>query len=147
MEGEKDTDPETYSSAGGPPRTPSIPSSPALSTQSELSQSSSIASSSVAVNTDEYIQRISGGKSKCIWNDANGDECGFQSSSSLVKRHVRTVHLKIRYVALRLVYTGLYLPVCSFSPAVCPQCGQSFATKFHLKTHQNVQCVHSFIAW
>jgi KRAB domain-containing zinc finger protein len=37
----------------------------------------------------------------------------------LVKRHVRTVHLKIR-------------------PVVCPECGQSFATKFHLKTHQNI---------
>ena len=58
----------------------------------------SAASPPAIVNTDEHIQRMSGGKSRCIWNDANANECGFQSSSSLVKRHVRTVHLKIRYV-------------------------------------------------
>jgi hypothetical protein len=106
-------------STGSPPRTPPTPSSPTLSTKNESAQSSSTTSPPVAVNTDDYIQRISGGKSKCIWNDASGIECGFQSSSSLVKRHVRTVHLKIR-------------------PVICPQCGQNFATKFHLKTHQNI---------
>jgi hypothetical protein len=106
-------------STGSPPKTPPTPSSPALSTKNESTQSSSTASPPAAVNTDEHIQRISGGKSKCIWNDPSGNECGFQSSSSLVKRHVRTVHLKIR-------------------PVVCPECGQSFATKFHLKTHQNI---------
>jgi hypothetical protein len=106
-------------STGSPPPTPPTPSSPALSAKNEPVQSSSTASPPATVNTDAYIQRTSGGKSKCIWNDASGNECGFQSSSSLVKRHVRTVHLKIR-------------------PVVCPQCGQSFATKFHLKTHQNI---------
>jgi len=105
-------------STGTPPQTPPTPSSPALSAKNESAQSST-ASPPAAVNTDEYIQRIAGGKSKCIWNDASGNECAFQSSSSLVKRHVRTVHLKIR-------------------PVVCPECGQSFATKFHLKTHQNI---------
>lgn len=84
-------------STGSPPPTPPSPSSPALSTKNESAQSSSTASPPAAVNTDDHIQRISGGKSKCIWNDASGNECGFQSSSSLVKRHVRTVHLKIRY--------------------------------------------------
>lgn len=87
-------------STGSPPQTPPTPSSPALSTKNESVQSSSTASPPAAVNTDEHIQRISGGKSKCIWNDASGNECGFQSSSSLVKRHVRTVHLKIRCAAL-----------------------------------------------
>ena len=55
-----------------------------------------------AINTDNFIQRTSGGKTRCIWNDPSGNECGFESSSSLVKRHVRTVHLKIRYVDLCL---------------------------------------------
>jgi len=105
-------------STGSPPHTPPTPSSPALSAKNESAQSST-ASPPAVVNTDDYIQRISGGKSKCVWNDASGNECGFQSSSSLVKRHVRTVHLKIR-------------------PVVCPECGQCFATKFHLKTHQNI---------
>ena len=132
-------------STGSPPQTPPTPSSPALSAKNEPVQSSSTASPPAAVKTDDHIQRISGGKSKCIWNDASGNECGFQSSSSLVKRHVRTVHLKIRYATLCLFYTGLCLPVFSFSPVVCPQCGQSFATKFHLKTHQNIQCVRLFI--
>ena len=86
-------------STGSPPQTPSSPASPALSTKNESAQSSSTASPPAAVNTDEHIQRMSGGKSKCVWKDANGNECGFQSSSSLVKRHVRTVHLKIRYVS------------------------------------------------
>jgi hypothetical protein len=86
-------------STGSPPQTPPSPPSPALSTKNESAQSSSTASPPATVNTDEYIQRVSGGKSKCIWNDASGNECGFQSSSSLVKRHVRTVHLKIRYAA------------------------------------------------
>ena len=88
-------------STGSPPQTPPTPSSPALSTknENELAQSSSTASPPAAVNTDEHIQRISSGKSKCIWNDPSGNECGFQSSSSLVKRHVRTVHLKIRYAS------------------------------------------------
>ncbi|KAF9787129.1 hypothetical protein BJ322DRAFT_1107210 [Thelephora terrestris] len=106
-------------STGSPPQTPPTPCSPAHSPKNESAPSSSTASPPAAINTDEHIQRISGGKSKCIWNDANGIECGFQSSSSLVKRHVRTVHLKIR-------------------PVVCTECGQSFATKFHLKTHQNI---------
>ena len=92
-------------STGSPPHTPS-PSSPALSTKNESAQSSSTASPPAAVNTDDHIQRISGGKSKCIWNDASGNECGFQSSSSLVKRHVRTVHLKIRYAAFYLLVMG-----------------------------------------
>lgn len=83
-------------STGSPPQTPPTPSSPTLSAKNETMQSSSTTSPPAAVNTDEYIQRINGGKSKCIWNDASGMECGFQSSSSLVKRHVRTVHLKIR---------------------------------------------------
>jgi hypothetical protein len=128
-------------STGSPPHTPTTPSSPALSTKNDSAQSSSTASPPAVVNTDEYIQRISGGKSKCVWNDASGNECGFQSSSSLVKRHVRTVHLKIRYVALCLRCGELYLPAHSPSPVVCPECGQSFATKFHLKTHQNIQYV------
>lgn len=130
---------------GSPPRTPPTPSSPALSAKNESAQSSSTASPPAAVNTDEHIQRMSGGKSKCIWNDTSGNKCGFQSSSSLVKRHVRTVHLKIRCVTLCIFYTGLYLPIYPFSPVVCPQCGQSFATKFHLKTHQNIQCVRLLI--
>ena len=87
-------------STGSPPRTPPSPPSPTLSTKNESAQSSSTASPPAVINTDDYIQRISGGKSKCLWNDASGNECGFQSSSSLVKRHVRTVHLKIRYAAL-----------------------------------------------
>jgi len=132
-------------STGSPPHTPLTPSSPALSAKNDSAQSSSTASPPAVVNTDDYIQRISGGKSKCVWNDASGNECGFQSSSSLVKRHVRTVHLKIRYVVLCLLYTGLYLPAYSSSPVVCPECGQSFATKFHLKTHQNIQYVRLFI--
>ena len=86
-------------STGSPPQTPPTPSSPPLSPKNESAQSSSTASPPAVVNTDDHIQRISGGKSKCIWNDASSNECGFQSSSSLVKRHVRTVHLKIRYVA------------------------------------------------
>jgi len=131
-------------STGSPPHTPTTPSSPALSTKNESAQSSSTASPPAVVNTDEYIQRISGGKSKCIWSDASGNECGFQSSSSLVKRHVKTVHLKIRYVVLYLLCTELCLPAHSYSPVVCTECGQSFATKFHLKTHQNIQCVRFF---
>jgi uncharacterized Zn-finger protein len=124
-------------STGSPPPTPQTPSSPALSAKNESAQSST-ASPPATVNTDDYIQRVTGGKSKCVWNDASGHECGFQSSSSLVKRHVRTVHLKIRYVSLCLSYPGPRLPVHSSSPVVCPECGQSFATKFHLKTHQNI---------
>jgi hypothetical protein len=96
-------------STGSPPPTPPTPSSPAHSAKNESAQSST-ASPPAPVNTDEYIQRVAGGKSKCIWNDASGHECGFQSSSSLVKRHVRTVHLKIRYVVLSLRYCELYLP-------------------------------------
>ena len=102
-------------STGSPPQTPPTPSSPALSAKNESAQSST-ASPPAAVNTDEYIQRINGGKSKCVWNDASGSECGFQSSSSLVKRHVRTVHLKIRYVALHLSYPELYLPALVSAP-------------------------------
>ncbi|KAF9651917.1 hypothetical protein BDM02DRAFT_461974 [Thelephora ganbajun] len=124
-------------STGSPPQTPPTPSSPALSAKDESAQSST-ASPPAAVNTDDHIQRIGGGKSKCVWNDASGNECGFQSSSSLVKRHVRTVHLKIRYVALCLFFTGLCSPAHSSSPVVCPECGQNFATKFHLKTHRNI---------
>lgn len=127
-------------STGSPPQTPPTPSSPALSAKNESAQSST-ASPPAAVNTDEYIQKITGGKSKCIWNDASGNECGFQSSSSLVKRHVRTVHLKIRCVPPCFFYTKTHLHVRPLSPVVCPECGQSFATKFHLKTHQNIQCV------
>ena len=127
-------------STGSPPQTPPTPSSPALSAKNESAQSST-ASPPATVNTDDYIQKVSGGKTKCIWNDPSGNECGFQSSSSLVKRHVRTVHLKIRYVYLRLSSSELYLLVHSPSPVVCPDCGQCFATKFHLKTHQNIQCV------
>ena len=126
-------------STGSPPPTPSTPSSPALSSKNESPQSSSTASPPATVNTDDHIQRMSGGKSRCIWNDANGNECGFQSSSSLVKRHVRTVHLKIRYVVFCLSWT--LLTCLTLSPVVCPECGQSFATKFHLKTHQNIQYV------
>ena len=132
-------------STGSPPPTPPTPSSPALSAKNESAQSST-ASPPAAVNTDDYIQRVNGGKSKCVWNDASGHECGFQSSSSLVKRHVRTVHLKIRYVLLRPSYPGLYLLSRSSSPVICPECGQSFATKFHLKTHQNIQYVHFFVS-
>ena len=126
-------------STGSPPRTPPTPSSPTPSTKDESRQSSSTASPPAAVNTDDHIQRISGGKSKCIWSDGGGTECGFQSSSSLVKRHIRTVHLKIRYVPFYLSSTTPCLPVCFPRPVVCSECGQSFATKFHLKTHQNIQ--------
>ena len=132
-------------STGSPPQTPQTPSSPALSAKNESAQSST-ASPPATVNTDEYIQKVGGGKTKCIWNDASGNECGFQSSSSLVKRHVRTVHLKIRCVDLDLYSSELYLPAYSPSPVVCPDCGQCFATKFHLKTHQNIQYVHFYCA-
>lgn len=112
-------------STGSPPHTPISPSSPALSPKNESAQSSSTASPPATVNTDEHIQRIGGGKSKCVWNDANGNECGFQSSSSLVKRHVRTVHLKIRYVSLpfmrRIVLTILSVPLSAPSAAKASQ--------------------------
>jgi uncharacterized Zn-finger protein len=58
----------------------------------------------------------------CVWRLQGAGEqgvCGFESSGSLVKRHIRTVHLKIR-------------------PVTCPVCHQGFSTKFHLKTHANI---------
>ena len=88
------------------------------------------------------VQKVSGGKSRCIWSDASGNECGFKSSSSLVKRHVRTVHLKIRYVDLHPCSSEPYQSAHSPSPVVCTECGASFANKFRLKTHQNTQCTH-----
>ena len=106
-------------STGSPPQTPPTPSSPALSAKNESAQSST-ASPPATVNTDDYIQKVAGGKTKCIWNDASGNECGFQSSSSLVKRHVRTVHLKIRYVDLRLRSSELYLPAHPPAPLSAP---------------------------
>lgn len=106
-------------STGSPPPTPPTPSSPALSAKNESAQSST-ASPPAVVNTDDYIQRMSGGKSKCVWNGASGIECGFQSSSSLVKRHVRTVHLKIRYVALHISYVELYLSAHLLQPCYLP---------------------------
>lgn len=123
-------------STGSPPRTPPTPSSPALSAKNDSAQSSSTASPPAAVNTDDYIQRISGGKSKCIWSDASGNECGFQSSSSLVKRHVRTVHLKIRYVAFcssAVDYTYLsILPALLSAPSAVKVLRPSSTSK-HIK--------------
>lgn len=123
-------------STGSPPQTPPTPSSPALSAKNESAQSST-ASPPATVNTDEYILRISGGKSKCIWNDANGSECGFQSSSSLVKRHVRTVHLKIRYVASTLsALNSTYLLILPalLSALSAVKASRPSSTSKHIKT-------------
>ena len=131
-------------STGSPPKTPPTPSSPALSPKNESEQSSSTASPPAAVNTDDYIQRMSGGKSKCIWNDVNGNECGFQSSSSLVKRHVRTVHLKIRYVLLCLSAMGsadLLTPQALLSVLIAVKVSRPSSTSKRIRISSTSPCV------
>lgn len=128
-------------STGSPPQTPTSPSSPALSAKNESAPSSSTASPPATVNTDEYIQRIGGGKSKCVWNDVNGSECGFQSSSSLVKRHVRTVHLKIRYVSPFLHWTVLTILSVPLSAPSAVKASRPSSTSKHTRTSSAFNCL------
>jgi hypothetical protein len=104
-----------------PPTTPS-PHLPPTIVKSEPSAPSIPYANNNTRDVDDYIEKTGASRSMCVWRlDGAGEQgvCGFESSGSLVKRHIRTVHLKIR-------------------PVTCPVCNQGFSTKFHLKTHANI---------
>ena len=45
-----------------------------------------------------FLERHDGGKATCLWINEGG-ECGFLSQIDLVKRHIKRVHFRLRWVA------------------------------------------------
>ena len=56
--------------------------------------------------SDQYLTRLDGNKAKCMFllendPDAEGESgiCAYEARSDMVRRHIRAVHLKLKYVA------------------------------------------------
>lgn len=56
--------------------------------------------------SDRYLTRLDGNKAKCMFllendPDAGGETgfCAYEARSDMVRRHIRAVHLKLKYVA------------------------------------------------
>ena len=56
--------------------------------------------------SDQYLTRLDGNKAKCMFllendPDAGGETglCAYEARSDMVRRHIRAVHLKLKYVA------------------------------------------------
>lgn len=55
--------------------------------------------------SDQYLARLDGNKAKCTFllendPDAGGETglCAYEARSDMVRRHIRAVHLKLKYV-------------------------------------------------
>ena len=56
--------------------------------------------------SDQYLARLDGNRAKCMFllendPDAGGEsgQCAYEARSDMVRRHIRAVHLKLKYVA------------------------------------------------
>jgi hypothetical protein len=72
---------------------------PLSTVKSEPSSSAIPYSNNHTLDVDSYVRKTDSPKAMCVWPHDGDSVCGFESSGSLVKRHIRTVHLKIRYVS------------------------------------------------
>jgi len=87
----------------------------------------------------QYMISLTNGAYCCDWLVDGVSRCGYKSIKGNVKRHIRVVHLSIRFVAL------LRRDIQPFTtcdrPFRCGVCSRTFSNKSALENHQSVQYV------